>query len=85
MHLSRRGRPPKLGERQIYPLRMPTDLHRELRHQAVDEGRSMNDVLLEYIQESWDERRTGRQHQRERVRDRRDSKAKTTRLRLGPN
>jgi hypothetical protein len=49
------GRPPKLGDHRTFTLRMPTDLHRQLRHVALDRGVSMNDLLVEVIQGWWAE------------------------------
>lgn len=59
-----RGRPEKLGDHQLFSLRLPVDLHRSLRHYALDEGRSLNDVLVDVIGGWWDEQeRTSRRRQ----------------------
>lgn len=78
----RRGRPPKLGDYQAYPLRMPVDLHRELRHLALDEGCSLNDLLVQVIQEWWQARgrRRGRSDQPPKGREGRSA---ASRLRFG--
>lgn len=83
MPRTRRGRPPKLGDHQAYPLRMPVDLHKELRHYALDEGRSMNDVLVEVIKVWWDEQRPGRVRKGDREYEGREGRSKPGRLRIG--
>jgi hypothetical protein len=52
----KRGRPEKLGDHQSYTLRLPVDLHRQLRHFAVDKGVSMNDILVQVIEGWWKDR-----------------------------
>jgi predicted HicB family RNase H-like nuclease len=49
----RLGRPPKLGDHRQFPLRLPAKLHRELRHYALDAGKSLNDILVEVISTWW--------------------------------
>jgi predicted HicB family RNase H-like nuclease len=49
----RRGRPRKTAEHQLFSLRLPPDLHNRLRHHALDERRSLNDILVEVIEEWW--------------------------------
>lgn len=54
-----RGRPRKVeGEAKPFLLRLPEELHLELRHHALDEGRSLQDVLVEVIQEWWEKQRS---------------------------
>jgi hypothetical protein len=49
-----RGRPSKLGDVQPFPLRLPVDLHKQLKHYVVDhEGRSLNDIIVEAVQQWW--------------------------------
>lgn len=50
---STRGRPRKLVDPRIFPLRLPSQLKRELQHFALDEGRSLNDILVGWIVERW--------------------------------
>ena len=51
----RRGRPPRQreGAHQAFTLRMPAELHRDLRHFALDEGRSLNEILLDAVESWW--------------------------------
>jgi hypothetical protein len=49
----RRGRPPRNGEHQAFTFRLPAALHRELRHFALDQGRPLNEILLEAIEGWW--------------------------------
>lgn len=51
----KKGRPPKLGDHQLFSLRLPTDLHRALKTYAFVKGRSFNDVLVEVIRAWWSE------------------------------
>jgi hypothetical protein len=51
----RKGRPPKLGDHQLFSLRLPTDLHRALKTYAFVKGRSFNDVLVDVIRAWWNE------------------------------
>ncbi len=54
-----RGRPKKLpDDYKQFPLRLPPDLHRQLRIHALDTGKSLNDILLEVIAEWWADRRS---------------------------
>lgn len=48
-----RGRPRKLPEHQAFSLRLPVELHQELRHYAVDARRSLNDILVDAITQWW--------------------------------
>lgn len=49
----KRGRPPVLGDHQVFTLRLPTELHRELRLLATVQGESLNDLLVRMIREWW--------------------------------
>ena len=49
----RKGRPPKLGDHQLFSLRLPTDLHRALKTYAFVSGKSFNDVLVEVLKDWW--------------------------------
>jgi hypothetical protein len=50
----KRGRPPKLGEHQSYPLRLPAELHQQLKHYVVDHpDKSLNDLIVEAVAEWW--------------------------------
>lgn len=49
----RRGRPRKLTDHQTFPLRLPRELHRQLRHHAIDAGSSLNDILVDVIERWW--------------------------------
>jgi len=49
------GRPPKLGKHQPYMLRLPVELHRDLRRYATEQGVSLNDLLVGVIAR-WSER-----------------------------
>ncbi len=51
----RKGRPPKLGDHQLFSLRLPTDLHRALKTYAFVKGRSFNDVLVDVVRAWWNE------------------------------
>ncbi len=53
---ARGGRPKKLVDHQLFSLRLPSALHGELRHFALDEKRSLNDILVATIQEWWAQR-----------------------------
>ena len=39
-----------------YQLRMPEELHADLRHFSVDCGRSMNEIVVEVLEVWWKER-----------------------------
>lgn len=52
-----RGRPRKLEDHVLFSLRLPSDLHTELRKFAFDEKRSLNDILGEVVEKWWDKRR----------------------------
>ncbi len=47
----RKGRPPKLGEHQLFSLRLPTDLHRAPKTCAFVKGRGFNDVIVDVERE----------------------------------
>jgi predicted HicB family RNase H-like nuclease len=49
------GRPPKLGDHQPYLVRLPTELHRQIKLYAVSKGLSLNDVLVDIIRDWWAE------------------------------
>lgn len=49
----RRGRPPKLGDHQPYVLRLPRNLHRQIRQHAIDYRCSMNDLLVAVVGGWW--------------------------------
>ncbi|MDB4930712.1 MAG: hypothetical protein JWM10_3196 [Myxococcaceae bacterium] len=42
---------------QPFLLRLPMELHRQLRHHALDAGSSLQDVLVEVIEGWWSEQR----------------------------
>jgi hypothetical protein len=53
-HPKKRGRPAKLGEHQSYSLRLPTDLHQQLKHYVVDHPeKSLNDVIVDAVSKWW--------------------------------
>jgi len=47
------GRPPKLGNHQPYLVRLPTELHRQIKLYAVSKGLSLNDLLVRVIADWW--------------------------------
>jgi hypothetical protein len=48
--MAARGRPKTIHEdRATYPLRLPQALHRELRHYAVDLGRPVSEIVVQWI------------------------------------
>lgn len=49
----KRGRPAKPGQQQAFSLRLPVELHQQLRHYAFDQGASLNDVIVRAVQEWW--------------------------------
>lgn len=51
-------------ETQLFSLRLPVDLHRELRHHAVDDGRPLNEILVEVIAQWWESEKTRRRSKR---------------------
>lgn len=59
MSEKKRGRPPKLVDPETFPLRLPADLKLQLQHYALDQRRSLNDVLVEWILSRWKARRGG--------------------------
>ena len=55
------GRPRKLDGHQLFSLRLPQELHRELRLYAASQDKSLNDLLIQVLKEWWSgvpERRT---------------------------
>jgi hypothetical protein len=53
-HQPKRGRPQKLGEHQPFSIRLPADLHQQLKHYVVDHpGRSLNDLIVEAVSDWW--------------------------------
>jgi hypothetical protein len=48
-----RGRPRKGGEKQVFALRLPVELHRGLRHLGFDERKSINDLIVEVLEKWW--------------------------------
>lgn len=40
-----------MGERKVFSTRLDQDVIKELKHLAVDEGRALNDLLEEAIQD----------------------------------
>jgi hypothetical protein len=40
---------------QLFSLRLPANLHRDLRHHAVDVARPLNEILIEVIEAWWKE------------------------------
>ena len=59
------GRPAKLGHHQLFSLRLPSDLHGALRHYALDDERSLNDVLVQVIQDWWHDQGDSLRHRYE--------------------
>jgi hypothetical protein len=51
------GRPRKLADHVLFSLRLRSDLHTDLRKYALDEKRSLNDILGEIVEKWWDKRR----------------------------
>jgi hypothetical protein len=47
------GRPPKLGRHQPYLVRLPTELHRQIKLYSVSKGLSLNDLLVKVIGDWW--------------------------------
>ena len=49
-----RGRPAKGGQHQPYSLRMPAELHQQLKHYVVDHpGKSLNELIIDAIERWW--------------------------------
>jgi predicted HicB family RNase H-like nuclease len=48
------GRPKVFPDSQLYSLRLPQELHRQLQAYAKKDGRSMNVILLKVIQDWWE-------------------------------
>ena len=53
-----RGRPRKLGEIKPFVVRLPADLHRRLRATAKQDGKSLNDLMVDVLREWWTMRPT---------------------------
>ncbi|HKY38382.1 MAG TPA: toxin-antitoxin system HicB family antitoxin [Polyangiaceae bacterium] len=49
------GRPRKHPETQSFSIRLPKDLHRQLRLYAVHQGQSLNDLIIGVLQGWWDD------------------------------
>jgi hypothetical protein len=47
------GRPAKLGPHQAVSCRLPVPLFKALKHLAVDQAQSLNDVVIEALTEFW--------------------------------
>jgi hypothetical protein len=56
MGTRRRGRPRKLGEHRAVSCRIPSDLYVALRHFAVEQDASLNDVVVMALREFWSRR-----------------------------
>ena len=41
------------GEFQVFTLRLPADLHRQLRHYALDQEVSLNELVARVLDEWW--------------------------------
>ncbi len=80
----RRGRPPKLGDHKVYPLRLPATLHLELRHFAIDEACSLNDVLVGVIQGWWKSEQRKASRGADHGDRRREGRSVPSKLRLRP-
>jgi predicted HicB family RNase H-like nuclease len=52
----RRGRPEKPGRDRALSVRLPESLHKALRHLAVDNDKSLNDVVVWALEEWWSSR-----------------------------
>ncbi len=53
MKTKRRGRPKTQPDAKPFVLRLPPDLHRMLRTYAASHGTSMNQVVLDVLEEWW--------------------------------
>lgn len=50
----KRGRPAKAGDHQPFSLRIPTELHQQLKHYRVDHPEtSINDLIVAAIERWW--------------------------------
>jgi predicted HicB family RNase H-like nuclease len=49
----KRGRPRKLEAHKALSCRIPLDLYLALRHYSVDRGVSLNDLVIEALQNYW--------------------------------
>jgi predicted HicB family RNase H-like nuclease len=47
------GRPLKLGRHQPYLVRLPPELHRQIKLYSVSKGLSLNDLLIDIIRDWW--------------------------------
>ncbi len=51
--LRKPGRPRKMAESRLFPLRLPPELHGALKVYAAARAVSLNDLLLEMIADAW--------------------------------
>ncbi len=58
----KRGRPRKLGEVQGFALRLPVQLHRQLRRHAIATGVSLNDLVVSVLLKWWAHAVAARRH-----------------------
>ncbi|MEL6546307.1 MAG: toxin-antitoxin system HicB family antitoxin [Myxococcota bacterium] len=49
----KRGRPKTIEDQKPFVLRLPPDLHRMLRTYAANQGTSMNQIVVEVLQQWW--------------------------------
>ena len=49
----KRGRPAKRGEHRPYSLRLPSELHQQLKHYVVDHPQSLNDLIVKAVEQWW--------------------------------
>lgn len=50
---AKRGRPAKVGEHRQFALRLRAELHRQLRHYALDQAVSLNDLIVRAVEHWW--------------------------------
>jgi hypothetical protein len=58
------GRPKVFPDSQLYSLRIPKELHRQLQTHAQKDGRSMNVILLQVIEDWWMSLPEGKKYRR---------------------
>lgn len=48
-----RGRPTKPDRQKAFSLRLPAELHQQLRHYSIDQHVPLNDVIVRAVEEWW--------------------------------
>jgi hypothetical protein len=48
-----RGRPSKVGKHRAFSLRLPADLHQQLRHYSIDQRVPLNDMIVRAVEDWW--------------------------------